>query len=57
MRGKRKFVIALLWWAGATAGLLAGFLAGGEYVAICGLDVGLYGAANFGEHWVQNGKA
>lgn len=56
MQGKRKFIIALLWWVSATVGLLAGLLAGGEYVAICGLDIGLYGAANVGSHWANNGK-
>jgi hypothetical protein len=47
-KGKRKFIIALLCWAGATAGLLLSKLDGGAYVAALGLVMGLYGAANVG---------
>ena len=56
MRGKRKFVMALLWWAGSTAGLLLKLIGPGEYVALCGLNLGLYGAANVGSAFVANGK-
>lgn len=46
MIGYRKFAVALLFWASATALSFAGKLAGGEFVAVAGLVMGLYGAAN-----------
>lgn len=44
--GYRKFIVALLFWASASGLCAAGLIDGGEFVAIAGLVMGLYGAAN-----------
>ena len=44
--GYRKFIVALLFWCSATALCLLGMIDGGEFVAVAGLVMGLYGAAN-----------
>lgn len=51
--GIRKFTIAGAVWVSATIGLLAGKLAGAEFVTLCTWLLGLYGAANVGEHYVN----
>jgi hypothetical protein len=44
--GYRKFIVALLFWLSSTALCLLGLIDGGDFVAVTGLVVGLYGAAN-----------
>ena len=44
--GYRKFIVALLFWASASALCWAGRLDGGGFVAVAGLVTGLFGAAN-----------
>jgi hypothetical protein len=53
LKRKRKFIMALLCWAGATAGMLLGKLGGAEYVTTLALTLGLYGGANVGKAWVD----
>ena len=54
LRGKRKFVVALLALCMSFVLALAGILAGGQWVTAIGFVVGLYGAANVGEHFTSN---
>ncbi len=51
VKGKRKFVVALLALGMSFALALVGILAGSEWVTAIGLILGLYGAANVGEHF------
>lgn len=44
--GYRKLIVAVLFWGSATALCAAGKLDGGGFVAVAGLVMGLYGAAN-----------
>ena len=46
MIGYRKFTVAVLFWASATALCVAGRLDGGQYVTLASWVMGLYGAAN-----------
>lgn len=46
MIGYRKFAVAVLFWLSATALCLLGRLDGGEFVAVAGLVMGLYGVSN-----------
>jgi len=46
MIGYRKFTVAVLFWLGATGLCLLGRIDGGEFVAVAGLVMGLYGASN-----------
>lgn len=55
LRGKRKFLIALLCWVGATTAVLLGRMSGGEYVMALSWLLGLYGASNVGEHFANRG--
>jgi len=50
VKGKRKFTVALLALVMSFVLALAGILAGEQWVVAVGLVVGLYGAANVGEH-------
>lgn len=47
--GSRKFALAVLAMVVSAAGLFAGQLDGGTWVAACSLVLGLYGAANVTE--------
>ena len=51
VRGKRKFTVALLALVMSFVLALADILAGSEWVTALGLIIGLYGAANVGEHF------
>lgn len=44
--GYRKFIVAVLFWLSSTVLCLLGMIDGGEFVAVSGLVMGLYGAAN-----------
>ena len=50
IEGWRKFSIALLSLILSFVGLSQGWIESGSWTAIVGLVVGLYGAANVGEH-------
>ncbi len=50
---QRKFIVALVCWAGATLGMLLSKLGGAEYVTALALTLGLYGGANVGKAWVD----
>jgi hypothetical protein len=55
---KRKFVLALLAWAGATAVVAVGKMDGVTYVTALAWILGLYGGANVAAKYVdKNGKA
>ena len=51
VKGKRKFTIALLALAMSFVLALSGIIAGSEWVTAIGFIIGLYGAANVGEHF------
>ncbi len=57
LKRQRKFVLALLCWLGATAGMLLGKLGGEQYVWALALTLGLYGGANVGKAWVDRNGA
>ena len=54
--GYRKFLVALLFWCSATALCLLGMIDGGEFVAVAGLVMGLYGAANAASNYAGGAK-
>ncbi len=54
MKGTRKFTVALLALGMSFVLALIGTLDGSEWVMAVGLVVGLFGAANVGEH--RNGS-
>jgi len=57
LKRQRKFILALLSWAGATVGMLLGKLDGQQYVWALALTLGLYGGANVGKAWVDRNGA
>ena len=50
---QRKFALAMLFSISTIVGLFTGFLLGGEFIAAMGLILGLYGAANVGQRFVE----
>lgn len=50
---KRKFVLALLSWAGATLVVCVGKMDGVTYVTALAWILGLYGGANVATKWVS----
>lgn len=49
----RKFMLALIAIGASIAGLITGKIGGGEWVAAITVILGLYGAANVGEKYVE----
>lgn len=49
----RKFGLAIASFIVSSVGLFSGHLAGGEFVSLVGLILGLYGASNVGEKYVS----
>ena len=46
IRAQRKFTLAMSIYFSSTIALFTEYLGGGEYVALCTLLMGTYGAAN-----------
>jgi len=50
---QRKFAIAMLFSISTIVALFTGFLGGGEFITAMGLILGLYGAANVSQRYVE----
>jgi len=55
-KGNRKFIVALIALVMSFVLALVGVLAGEHWVTTIGLIVGLFGAANVGEHVAKGGE-
>lgn len=50
---QRKFSLALLFSVSSVVALFTGYIAGGEFIALATLILGIYGAANVAQRKVE----